>query len=317
MRKFFPAILVLFLLGGCIGNGEAELSNWPYGYSSAVTVTFETERASDDQLQALVRVLNNNGAKATFFIIAGYYQENPDALEVIRDFEVANMGWYQTTWKDSSLTKEFQDGEIRRGHDWLTAQGFEVRGFRSPFLKSTKETYAVLHEMGYTYDSSEFYGFMPYKIGSIVEIPLSVNYDLYWDEPSMKYSTMPAYIAFQKSQEESGLFTFYGHASRTYDHLDNFDELMSYASKRNVWFASASEVADWWNKRVQLELWEEGDTIMVGNKGGEIVSGATVKIKGEWDASGVTAVKNAEGYTYALLPDLDPGAAVAIGFKKR
>jgi len=317
MRKVFPAILVLFLLGGCIGNGEAELSNWPYGYKSGVAITFETEQATKDQLQTLAMVLNNRGAKATFFVIAGYYEGNPSDLEAIREFEVANMGWYQVEWKEGTATKELKEEEIIKAHEWLTAQGFDVRGFRTPYLKGTKETRPVLDELGYTYDSSEYYGFMPYKIGNIVEIPLSVNYDLYWDESSIEYSTMPSYIAFQKSREEEGLFTFYGHASRTYEHIGDFDELLRFASKKNVWFATASEVADWWNKHENLEIWREGDSVMVGNKGTESVSGATIKISGEWDVAGAESVKIVNDVTYAVLPAIDPDVAVTVGLSKR
>jgi peptidoglycan/xylan/chitin deacetylase (PgdA/CDA1 family) len=314
MRKVLLAVFLL--IGGCIGQGEAELSNWPHGYTSAVAITFETEMATEDQLRALTDVLRDRNVKATFFIIAGYYQENPRALDVLRDFEVANMGWYQADWKEIALTKEFQDREIMRAHEWLTWAGFDVRGFRAPFLESNSETYEVLHGMGYLYDSTEYYGFLPYKIGDIVEIPLSVNYDLYWDEPSMQYSTMPAYIAFQKSYDESGLFTFYGHASRTHEHLDNFTALLDYVSKRNVWFATASEIAEWWKKRENLELQVKGNMVSLSNNGEELISGVTIKIKGGWDANGAIAVKNVEGYTYIVLPDIEAGARASIVLEK-
>ncbi|MFQ5815502.1 MAG: polysaccharide deacetylase family protein [Candidatus Hydrothermarchaeaceae archaeon] len=317
MGKALLAVLVLLVVGGCIGQEKAELSNWPHGHTSAVAITFETERATDDQLEALVDILQNKGVGATFFVIPGYYQENPGALDLLREFEVANMGWYQTRWRDSPLTREFQDEQITRAHEWLTGKGFEVRGFRAPFLKSTSETYDILHELGYAYDSTEYIGFMPYKIGNIVEIPLSVNYDLYWDEPSMNFSTGPAYIAFQKSHDESGLFTFYGHASRTYEHLEDFNTLLDYVGKRNVWFASASEVADWWNKREQLELRTEDGAVTVRNNGGESVAGAAIKIRGTWDADGAIDVKTVGGYTYAVLPDIEPGDAVSVELRKR
>ncbi len=317
MRKVFFAFLVLALLGGCINRGDVEFSNWPDGYSSAAAVTFETERATDAQLRALGEVLKNRGIKATFFVVPGYFQENPRTLDPLRDFEVASMGWYQADWKDASLTKGFQEAEIMRAHEWFTKEGFEVKGFKAPFLRSNKETYKVLQELGYKYDSSEYYGFMPYRIGSLIEIPLSVNFDLYWDERSMAYSTMPAYLAFQKSLDESGLFTFYGHADRAYEHVENFTALIDYASKRNVWFATASEIADWWSKREQLELKVVGAAIMVRNNGVASVSGVTLKVRGEADVEGAMAVKRREGYTYAVLPDIEPGSNAVVKLKER
>lgn len=317
MRRVLFAILFMFLLAGCIDRVEVELSNWPNGYVSAVAVTFETERPNETQFIALADVLKSRGIKATFFVISGYFQDNPRSLDLLRDFEVANLGWYQTNWKDAALTKEFQEEEIRKADMWLAMQGFEVKGFKAPFLKSNKETFEVLQDLHYIYDSSEYYGFMPYWIDGVLEIPLSVNFDLYWDERSMKVSTMPAYLAFQKSLDESGLFTFYGHADRTYEHIDNFIALIDYMRKRDVWFASAYEVADWWGKRAKLELKKEGSAVIVKNSGASRVSGATVKIKGEIDVEDAVTVKKIGGYTYAVLPDMEPGASATIWLSER
>ncbi|MEE9612717.1 MAG: polysaccharide deacetylase family protein [Desulfatiglandales bacterium] len=317
MRKVLLPVLALFLLGGCISQGTAELSNWPDGHSSAVAITFETEQATGDQLQSLVTLLEEKGAKATFFVIAGYYENNPKDLDPLKESEVANMGWYQTNWDRVSLPFGFQSGEVKKAHEWLTDAGFEVTGFRAPFLKNNPATYEVIKELGYAYDSSEYYGFSPYMVGNIVEIPLSVNYDLYWDTSSAEVSTLPAYIAFQKSHEEAGLFTFYGHASTTSEQIAGFEELLDFVREKNVWFATGSEVADWWVKKEGLEVKTEGTAVMVKNNGDESVSGATLRVEGSWNAVGAVDIKKDGDFTYIVVPDIDAGATVAVGLKKR
>lgn len=310
MRELFLVILVF--LGGCLGPGDVQIANWPQGYKSAAVVTFEVERATGGQMRALAEALDAEGVNATFFVISGYYEDNPEDLDVLKDYEVANMGWFQGQWTEKELTPQFQAEEILKSHVWLLERGFEVRGFRAPFLTTTPETYKILEGLGYTYDSSKYYGFLPYMIGDVVEIPLSTNFDLFWDDYSMAYSSAPAYLAFQKSQREGGLFTFYGHAATTSERLQNFTDLLDYMGARDVWFASGNEVADWWLKREQLELNVQGKEITVVNRGDDWVRGATVRIAEGRTIEGAITVKEGADATYAVLPDIEPQGEVRV-----
>ncbi len=311
MRVILLAILVL--VGGCISPGGAELSNWPNGYSSAVAITFDTEIVTESQLKDLVNILESRGLNATFFVVAGYFQDKPNFLELLRDYEVASLGWYHADWKDAELTREFQQAEIEKAHEWFARRGFWVSGFRTPYLVSNRETFDILSEIGYAYDSSRYYDFLPYMIGNMVEIPLSVNYDLYWDERSIRYATMPTFLAFQKSRDEGGLFVFSSHVNTVHSHPKDFVDLLDFMRKGDgVWFATCEDIAEWWRRRGDLELSKSGETITVLNKGRASVEGVTVKVPGQRMVEGALSANIIDGHTYAVLHEIQPGKSISI-----
>lgn len=311
---FFIALTVFLSACAAPPAKQVSLANWPYAHKSAVTITFETEVPEEEQLSALSRALGERGLNATFFVIAGYFQYNPKALEAVRGFEVANLAWMQRDWKDAALTPEFQRREITAADTWLRDMGYNPRGFRAPFLRTTDATFRILAELGYAYDASQYFDFYPYRTGSLVEVPLSLNYDLYWDSLSMSYSMLPTYVAFQESQDKEGLFTFYAHTDKVYRNMNNFTYFLDYAKARNVWFASTLEVADWWTKRESLQLAVEGNRVIVTNKGTAPVVGATVKYKSKQPLKGAVSIKRYDGFAYAVLPEIKPNSQVILEF---
>jgi len=315
-RLLILVALAIFTLA-CISSStdkEITLANWPYGHKSAVTITFETEVPAEGQLAAISRVLNERDLNATFFVIAGYFQDNPQALEALRGFEIANLAWMQHNWKDASLTPEFQKREIVKADAWLRERGYSPRGFRAPFLKTNAATYKILEDLGYSYDSSQYFGFHPYRVGKLLEIPLSLDYDIYWGNLSMSYSMLPTYAAFQESQEEEGLFTFYAHTNTVYRNMNNFTYFLDYALARDVWFASSGEIADWWLKRENLRLSLEGNRVTVTNMGSTPVVGATIKYKSTKPLKGAVSIKRHNGVTYAVLPEIKPNSQIILEF---
>jgi peptidoglycan/xylan/chitin deacetylase (PgdA/CDA1 family) len=311
----FAALTIFF--SACVSSPtekDITLANWPYGHKSAVTITFETEVPAEEQLTAISRVLKERDLNATFFVIAGYFQDNPPALEGLRGFEIANLAWIQRDWKDASLTPEFQRREISKADAWLRERGYSPRGFRAPFLKTNEATYRILEDLGYAYDASQYFDFYPYRTGNLIEIPLSLNYDLYWDSLSMSYSMLPTYVAFQESQEKEGLFTFYAHTDKVYRNMNNFTYFLDYAMARDVWFASSGEIADWWLKRENLQLSLEGNRVTVTNMGSTPVTGATIKYKSKKPLKGAVSIKRDKGTTYAVLPEIKPNSQIILEF---
>lgn len=298
---------LLLLLAGCLthGNGsEVSIANWPGGHKSAVAITFDTEVSSPSDLKEIADVLKSKNVNATFFVVSGYFQDGSSELNAVRDYEVANLAWNQSVWAGSELTQEFQQEEIEKADSWFRSKGIKPSGFRAPFLKSNEATFRALENLNYKYDSSMQQGFTPYRRGKILEIPLSLNFDLYWDEVSMRYSTMLEYIAFQESYNNDALFTFYAHTNRVTENLQNFSRFLDYVQGRNnVWIASCEEVADWWAQRESLELIVEDGRVVVINKGDGAVRGATLKIR-----DGLTE-------RYLVLPEIEPRSQVTVEVK--
>ncbi len=305
-------LLLLSVTPGCLGPPEVTLANWPDGYKSAVYVIFETEHANASQIKDVADVIKAEGANATFFVVAGYYDGYAGDLEPLREFEVGNMGFYQADWKDREMTEDFQIEQIKRADEWLRGEGFDPTGFRAPYLKADEATYRVLEDLGYEYDSSQSFGFSPYWIGDIVEVPASLNFDLYWDERSIAYSTAPAYVLLQQSYEKDAMFAFYAHLETTGKHLQNLSKFLSFARSRGVWFATGREIADWWTLREGLELEVDGNTVRVKNTGKRPVDGAAIRVKPKKSVLGAARIVVVDDTAYAVLPRIGPGEEVEI-----
>jgi peptidoglycan/xylan/chitin deacetylase (PgdA/CDA1 family) len=304
-------LVILFTLGCMGGPQEVTIANWPDGHKSATSITFDTELATGAQIE---RVVNALGSKnATFFVVAGYFDERESDLEPIRNYEVASMAWKQWDWGNSQLGFEFQLQEMQKADAWLRERDFNPQGFRAPFFLSNSDTIKAAGEMGYTYDSSVYFGSLPYMTDGVVEIPLAVNFDTYWNEDSKEHATLPLYLVFEDAYNKDGIFTFYSHASTTSESIDEFIDFMDYAQAKGSWIASSGEVADWWIKREKLELRLEGDLIIVKNTGNEPIEGATAKISPRRGVvEGAVSTWDDGKSTYAVLPKIDAGAEVSI-----
>lgn len=311
-REKMRRILIILLTLGCLGGpSDTEIANWPHGHKSAACITFDTELATGPQIEKVANALGETNA--TFFVVAGYFEDRQADLEPLRVFEVSSMAWKQGTWESSDLSGEFQLKEMKRAHEWLTDRGFNPRGFRAPFLLSNADTIKAVSKMGYTYDSSQYPGTIPRMTDGVVEIPLSLNFDTYWNEKSRELSKIPFYITFEDAYKKDGLFTFYSHVGTTSENIDDFIDFLDYAEAKQVWLASAGEVADWWIKRGNLELRMEGDLITVKNNGDEPIEGVTVKISPKRGVvEGALYAWEDEKTTYAVLPKIEPGGEISI-----
>lgn len=312
------ALLVVFfvLLSSCAEQPrEITLASWPNAHKAAVVITFDTESATSEQLASIAKLLKENNASATFFVVAGYFQNNAQALEQLRGYEVASLAWMHSDWSSAKLSKEFQKAEIERAHQWLASRGFSPEGFRTPYLRGSAETFEALEEMGYVYDSSQSFGLLPYRVGNVVEIPLALNYDAYWNEAAVRYSELPNYLAFQKSYDSDALFAIYTHTDKVSRNPEQFSQFLRYVASRGVWMPSAKELAEWWLAREKLELRIEGKEIAVKNLGDKAVKGATVKIQPKRSVSGAIAQREHEDALYAVFPEIPPRGGVRVSIE--
>ncbi len=295
MRKFLLLIL-LIVVAGCT-HKEVRLSEIPYGKKAGVVITFDTEITDAKKIEYVADILKKHNVNATFFVVAGYFNSY-EPLEPLGEFEVASMGWNQSRWKEHKMEPVEQIDQIIKANNWLGAH-FKVRGFRAPYLLPTRTSFRAIASLGYIYDSSICCGFHPYYIDGIVEIPLSINYDPFWSEEKMKIATLPTYLLLEQAIEERGYFTFSTHIDRVYEQQENFTRFLEYASARDVWFATCSEVADWWRKYSNLSLEVYDDKAIVRNLGPEKVEGATL------------IIENGE-VRYIVLPEIQPYSRVEV-----
>lgn len=174
---------------------------WPEGRKGAVAVTFDVDAESvvlavDPDYERrpslmshqrygprvgvprLLRLLEERGVRATFFIPGATADRHPEAVIAIVEagHEVAHHGYLHEPLTGRSEAEE--RAFLERGLEALDrVAGVRPLGYRAPWWELGEHTLALLHELGFAYDSSMFERDAPHLVeagaGSLVEIPVN------------------------------------------------------------------------------------------------------------------------------------------------
>lgn len=152
-------------------------------------------------LGRVLDLFDKYGIKSTFFIPAAVAENYFDKVTDIfrRGHEIANHGYAHENL--ALLTKEEQREIIVKSNEMIKSiTGAVPVGFRAPEGEVTKETYDILEDIGFLYDSSLLDDNMPYflklenKEYNIVELP--IQWQLY-DFPYFAFNYSPAFPSGQ------------------------------------------------------------------------------------------------------------------------
>lgn len=167
-----------------------DLEEWFHGIELPQEKWPETSRLRYG-LDILMRLLDEHGAKATFFVLGAVAERFPEIVKELGEqgHEIGCHGYaHQFVYKQTR--QEFTD-DLRRARDAIAAVGVEPQGYRAPYFSITKSALwalDVIRELGFRYDSSVFpvrnyrYGIPdaspePYEVstpaGPLWEIPLT------------------------------------------------------------------------------------------------------------------------------------------------
>lgn len=120
------------------------------------------------------------GITATFFIPGEVIERFPDSCKRIQDagHEIGHHGYLHKSPSEFSLEEEKKDLEKGlEAHQKIF--GIRPKGYRAPWLGQSINTYRLLNEYGFEYDSSEAGQDSPYFIqlneGKLLEIPAKVE----------------------------------------------------------------------------------------------------------------------------------------------
>ena len=179
--------------------------SWPGGAAAAVCLTFDVDAEcgwlgeSDTYNRRLstlsegrfsvtrgvpriLEILADTGVHGTFYVPGDTADRHPDALKAIiaGGHEVAHHGYAHL--RSDSVSDDLQRDEIERGLAALERAGVSgPLGYRSPSWELTPETFRMLIEYGFKYDSSAMGDDRPYieVLGdsSILEIPVHWSLD--------------------------------------------------------------------------------------------------------------------------------------------
>jgi len=259
---------------------------WPNGARVAVALSFDFDAESgflvsgNDSAQPLSRgqygprvgvprilqMAEKYHVPLTFFIPAVDGQLHPDAIDAILKsplkHEIGIHGWVH---EPIANLKPGQERELTtRAFEWWTQRlGHKPAGIRTPAWDFTGETLAIIHDLGFVYDTSLMADDRPYEIVAegkptgLVELPVEWILDDYayysYDRRSEAYNRVgdsdvyEIYKGeFDRAYEEETLFLLTmhpfvtGHRSR----LAALDRLVAYMqSKPGVWFGTLQQVA--------------------------------------------------------------------------
>jgi peptidoglycan/xylan/chitin deacetylase (PgdA/CDA1 family) len=261
-----------------------ELPVWPAGADVAVCLTFDVDAEapwlaqSPDYAQRLstlsegrygvvralpriLELLRRHAVGATFYLPGITAERHPDAVRAIvaDGHEVGHHGHLHL--RSHLIDAAAQRGEIEQGLEALARAGCAPpRGYRSPAWELTPETFGLLVEHRFAYDSSCMGDDRPYleAVGddAILELPVHWSLD---DWPYYGWSVeaggnlLPASVwleswlaEFDSASSERRVVTYTMHpevVGRGYRLLALERLLDEIKARANVWFPTHAEVA--------------------------------------------------------------------------
>lgn len=239
-----------FLRGSSVGN---------YGPNCAV--------------RRIMDILESHGIPATFFVPAKVMEDHPELFVEMnkRGFEIGHHGYHHERYVD--LTPQEQRAIIEKSQDiFQRIIGKKAIGYRTPSGDWARETAGILYEMGFSYSSSMRGDDRPYrtaidgKMTDFIEMApkwdlddfVQFGYNLYPAEPSGQDRIAGIEQVYENFKQEfdgyyrEGLcFVIQCHPQiiGSPGRLLMYQRLIEYIqSKKNVWFATGSQIADWWRQ---------------------------------------------------------------------
>lgn len=224
-------------------------------------------------VRRILDILESREIPGTFFVPAKVMEDHPELFKEIhaRGFEIGHHGYHHERYVD--LTEEEQRHIIEKSQRiFKETIGIEAKGYRTPSGDWARETARILYEMGFSYSSSMRGDDRPYRtvidgeVTDFIEMApkwdlddfVQFGYNLYPAEPSGQDRIAGIEQVYENfCQEFEGYYReglcfviqchpqIIGSPAR----LRMYERLVDHIrSKEDVWFASGSQIADWWRK---------------------------------------------------------------------
>lgn len=257
--------------------------NWPNGARVAVCLTFDVdnellqranplpvplsvgEYGATTSMPRILDLLDRHQVPATFFIPAMGVMLHPEMVPAIvarGRHEIGVHGWIHEFWPGiGDAAKERQ--LLTQSIDYLTkASGKRPAGVRAPSSGFSPQTFDLIRQAGFLYDSSLLAADEPYEIVSngqpsgVIEIPISEvdnDYVYYGETANGALPSPDAVFQIYKAEfdlafQERTMFvlTQHPHVGGRRSRIVQLDRLITYIKSRNdVWFATMEQVANY------------------------------------------------------------------------
>ena len=242
---------------------------WPEGARNCVVMTHDVETAAGrDFTSSLMDLDEAYGIKASFQVVPESRYEIPD--DYVNEIRHRGFELNVHDLNHDGLLFENRDEFLRRAAKINEyTRKYEARGFRSGVMYRKQEWYDAFE---FSYDMSipsvghldpqrgGCCTVMPYFIGEILELPVTMtqDYTLFHILRSYSIDLWKQQIALVR--ESHGLMSFIVHpdyvierrARKTYEALLGY--LRDVISTGNVWATLPGEVDRWWRARAQMNV---------------------------------------------------------------
>jgi hypothetical protein len=247
---------------------------WPNGAPNCLVMTHDVETiVGRDFTSALMDMDDAHGIKASFQVIPVGRYEVPDdyVLEIRRrGFEV-NV---HDLSHDGTLFRDHAQFPCRAAKINAYARSFQSLGFRSGSMYRNQDWYEAFD---FSYDMSVpnvahlepqrggCCTVMPYRIGNILELPLTMTQDYSLFHMLGDYSIDLWKKECELILQRNGLISFIIHPDYLIEQRARnvYLELLAYLSHlradKKLWMALPENVNRWWRNRSQMELVRDGD----------------------------------------------------------
>lgn len=239
---------------GWLGEGDE--------YRRRLTILSEGRYGVTRGLPRILDLLRRYDIPATFFVPGYTAEQHPGVVELLLDagHEIAHHGYLHL--RSDKVSPQQQIDEIDRGTDALVAAGAPTPvGYRSSSWELTPETFALLVERGFRYDSSCMGDDRPYieryEDLSILELPVHWSLDDWprfgWNidgggnvaDPDELTRCWIAEFDSARAEHRHTSFTMHPEVIGRPYRLAALERVIEHmADAGDVWFATMADVAD-------------------------------------------------------------------------
>lgn len=257
---------------------------WPDGAASAAVVTHDVETGyGRDLCETLMDIDDAFGIKGSFQVVPEKrYKVTPAYVDHIwsRGFEVAvhdlNHDGHLYSDAETFRHRAMKINEYRKS--------FRAEGFRAAVLYRNQEWFEALH---FSYDSSVpnvahldpqrggCCTVMPYFIGDLVELPVTLTQDYSLFHILGDYSIELWKQQIDLIMQSHGLINVIIHPdyATTPKERAVFERLLAHLAQlrasKGVWTALPKDVARWWRQRSKMKIIDNQDGVRIEGEGSE------------------------------------------------
>jgi hypothetical protein len=257
---------------------------WPNGAMGAAMVTHDVETAMGRDSSATVMDIDDSfGIKASFQVVPEKrYEVAASYVDSIwnRGFEVA----VHDLNHDGHLFRDHKTFLRRAAKINAYRKAFHAEGFRAAVLYRNQEWYDALD---FSYDTSVpnvahldpqrggCCTVMPYFVGKLVELPVTVTQDYSLFHILNDYSINLWKQQIELILENHGLINVIVHPDYSVAPRERavFEALLSHLAKlreeRGIWAALPKDIAQWWRQRSEMRLVEDENGLRIEGEGQE------------------------------------------------